>query len=63
LQAAIQDVRPGLRNFSQQTLSDIGTLVGDARQLIASLTRLSGQIGRDPSQILFGDRREGYRPK
>jgi phospholipid/cholesterol/gamma-HCH transport system substrate-binding protein len=63
LQQALQDIRPGLRNFSQQTLSDVGTLVGDARSLIASLNRLAGQLGRDPSQILFGDRREGYRPK
>src|SRR5271170_2981902 len=62
LQLALQDVRPGIRTFSQQTLSDVGALVADARQLIAELNRLTAQIERDPSRVLFGDRREGYRP-
>src|SRR5205085_2525437 len=39
LQVALQDVRPGLRGFAQRTLSDIGDLVGDARQLISGLSR------------------------
>jgi len=63
LQLAVQDVRPGVRSFSQQTLGDVGALVGEARQLISGLNRLSAVLERDPSQILFGDRREGYRPK
>jgi len=63
LQLALQDARPGIRTFSQQTLSDVGALVGDARRLIGELNRLTDQIARNPSQVLFGDRREGYRPK
>jgi phospholipid/cholesterol/gamma-HCH transport system substrate-binding protein len=63
LQQTLQDVRPGLRNFSHQTLGDITALVGDARQLIANLNRFTAQVSRDPSQLLFGDRREGYRPR
>jgi phospholipid/cholesterol/gamma-HCH transport system substrate-binding protein len=63
LQSAVQDVRPGLRSFSQQTLSDIGSLVTEARRLVAGLSRLAAEIERDPSQVLFGDRREGYRPR
>lgn len=63
LQSALQDVRPGLRTFSQQTLGDVGALVGEARQLISGLNRLAAEIERDPSRILFGDRREGYRPR
>ncbi len=59
----LQDVRPGIRTFSQQTLSDVGALVGEARQLISGLNRLTATIERDPSRVLFGDRREGYRPK
>jgi phospholipid/cholesterol/gamma-HCH transport system substrate-binding protein len=62
LQSTVQDVRPGLRTFSQQTLGDVGTLVGEARQLVSGLNRLTTQISRNPSQVLFGDRREGYRP-
>ena len=63
LQLTLQDARPGLRNFSQQTLSDVGALVGEARQLISGLSRLTAEIGRDPSRVLFGDRREGYKPR
>jgi phospholipid/cholesterol/gamma-HCH transport system substrate-binding protein len=63
LQQALQDVRPGLRTFSQQTLGDVGALVGEARQLISGLSRLTAEIERDPSRVLFGDRREGYHPR
>lgn len=58
-----KDVRPGVRNFTQQTLSDVGALVGEARQLISGVSRLVTQIERDPSRVLLGDRREGYHPK
>ena len=63
LRLAIGDVRPGLRNFSRGTLADVGELVAEARQLIAGLARLAGSLERDPSRVLFGDRREGYRPQ
>jgi len=63
LQLTLQDVRPGVRAFSRQTLSDVGALVGEVRQLVAGLSRLAAGIERDPTRILFGDRREGYRPK
>lgn len=63
LQLALQDVRPGLRSFSQQTLTDVGSLVAEARQLISGLSRLASGIERDPSSLLLGDRREGYRPR
>jgi phospholipid/cholesterol/gamma-HCH transport system substrate-binding protein len=63
LQMTLQDVRPGVRNFSQQTLSDVGALVGEARQLLSGVSRLVAEIERDPSRVLLGDRREGYRPK
>ena len=63
LQLTLQDARPGVRNFSQQTLSDVGALVSEARQLISGLNRLTAEIERDPTRVLFGDRREGYRPR
>jgi len=59
----LQDARPGIRTFSQQTLSDVGALVGEARQLISGVSRLVAEIERDPSRVLLGDRREGYHPK
>src|SRR5205085_7746006 len=63
LQGALQDLRPGLRGFSQQTLVDVGSLVAEARQFISGLSRFTAGIERDPSRVLFGDRREGYRPQ
>jgi phospholipid/cholesterol/gamma-HCH transport system substrate-binding protein len=63
LQATVQDVRPGLKNFSRQTLGDIASLVSETRQLVAGLTQLTAEISRDPSRVLFGDRRVGYRPQ
>ena len=63
LQGALQDARPGVRQFAQQTLPQVGDLVADARQLVQGLTRLADTIERDPTRFLFGDRREGYRPK
>ena len=63
LQGALQDVRPGLRSFSEQTLSNVGSLVAEARQLVASANRVVTNVERDPMSLLFGDRREGYRPR
>ena len=63
LQIFIADARPAIRNFSQQTLPGVNDLVGDAQLLAANLNRLLDQIERDPTRLLFGDRREGYRPR
>ena len=63
LQVTIGEARPGIRNFSQQTLPAVDDLVGDAQQLAANLTRLVEQLERDPTRLLFGDRREGYKPR
>ena len=63
LQLAVQDARPGVRAFSQRTLSDVGELVTEARQLISGVGRLIAGIDRDPSRVLFGDRRKGYQPQ
>jgi phospholipid/cholesterol/gamma-HCH transport system substrate-binding protein len=63
LQTTVADVRPGLRTFSEQTLGQAGSLIGEARQLIAGLNQLTAEIARDPSRMLFGDRRVGYQPK
>jgi phospholipid/cholesterol/gamma-HCH transport system substrate-binding protein len=44
-------------------LAQFGQLVGDSRRLVESLTRLTNKLNRQPTQLLFGDRREGYSPK
>jgi phospholipid/cholesterol/gamma-HCH transport system substrate-binding protein len=63
LQGTIQEVRPGVRDLSQRTVGQLTDLIGEARMLVSGLTRLASEIERDPTRFLFGDRREGYRPK
>ena len=59
----LQDVRPGLRDFSQRTLGQVPELIGDARQLVTGLSRLTEDVERNPTRFLFGDRNDGYRPR
>jgi phospholipid/cholesterol/gamma-HCH transport system substrate-binding protein len=63
LDALAQEIRPGLRDFSQSGLNDLHALISDARVLIAGVTRAVAEIARDPTRFLFGEKREGYRPK
>jgi phospholipid/cholesterol/gamma-HCH transport system substrate-binding protein len=44
-------------------IDDISDLTSDMKKLLASLTRLSDQLDREPTKLLFGDRRKGYTPK
>jgi phospholipid/cholesterol/gamma-HCH transport system substrate-binding protein len=44
-------------------LAQLSDLVGETRRLVANLTRFTEQLNRDPSKLLFGDRRKGYEPK
>jgi phospholipid/cholesterol/gamma-HCH transport system substrate-binding protein len=63
IDVTLQETRPGIRTFSQQTLVDVNSFVNEARQFIAGLSRLAAQFEHDPTRLLFGDRREGYKPK
>jgi len=38
-------------------------LAVDTRALVGELSRAVGSLERDPSRLLYGDRREGYRPQ
>lgn len=40
----------------------IDQFMGQARDLVRSLTRLSDQLEHEPTRLLFGDRRQGYTP-
>jgi phospholipid/cholesterol/gamma-HCH transport system substrate-binding protein len=44
-------------------LAQLSDLMSETRRLVANLTKFSEQLNRDPSKILFGDRRKGYEPK
>src|SRR5262249_11193263 len=43
-------------------LTDISDLSSDMKKLLRSLTTLSDQLNRQPTKLLFGDRRKGYSP-
>lgn len=63
LQQVLQENRPGLHEFTQATLTQVSNLVSDMQRFIAGLSRFVASVERDPGQLLFGDRREGYRPQ
>jgi phospholipid/cholesterol/gamma-HCH transport system substrate-binding protein len=44
-------------------LSQLSDLLREARGLVSSLTRLSNDLDRQPTKLLFGDRHKGYAPK
>jgi phospholipid/cholesterol/gamma-HCH transport system substrate-binding protein len=63
LQVMIQENRPGIRDFTHSTLNQVGDLVTDLQRFVASMTRFASELERNPPKLLFGDRREGYRPQ
>jgi phospholipid/cholesterol/gamma-HCH transport system substrate-binding protein len=44
-------------------LSQLSDLIGESRRLVANLSEFSGKLNRQPTELLFGDRRKGYEPK
>jgi phospholipid/cholesterol/gamma-HCH transport system substrate-binding protein len=44
-------------------LAQLSDLIGESRRLVSNLNEFSGQLNRQPTTLLFGDRRKGYEPK
>ncbi len=44
-------------------LAQTSVMISEMRRLVTSLTRFSDQLNREPTKLLFGDRRKGYEPK
>jgi phospholipid/cholesterol/gamma-HCH transport system substrate-binding protein len=63
LRATAHDTRNVVNQFNANTVSEVNNLLHDTRQLISGLARFADGLERDPSKLLYGDRREGYRPK
>ncbi|MBI1328555.1 MAG: MCE family protein [Alphaproteobacteria bacterium] len=49
--------------LSGDTVVQIDQLVTETRTLVTSLKRLSNELDRQPTKLLFGDRRQGYTPQ
>jgi phospholipid/cholesterol/gamma-HCH transport system substrate-binding protein len=43
-------------------LAQLSDLIGDLRRLTGNLNKFSDQLNRQPTTLLFGDRRKGYQP-
>jgi phospholipid/cholesterol/gamma-HCH transport system substrate-binding protein len=43
-------------------LAQLSSLISDLRRLTSNLDRFTEQLNRQPTEILFGDRRKGYDP-
>jgi phospholipid/cholesterol/gamma-HCH transport system substrate-binding protein len=63
LQMMLQENRPGIRSFTQTTLTQVSDLVTDLQRLAAGATRFISEMERNPTRLLFGERHEGYRPQ
>lgn len=59
LTALIQENREPIVNFTTSGLFELTQLIAEARSMISALTRISGQIERDPARFLFGDTQRG----
>jgi phospholipid/cholesterol/gamma-HCH transport system substrate-binding protein len=44
-------------------LAQLAELLADTRRLVISVNKLSDELNRQPTTLLFGDRRKGYTPK
>lgn len=63
LNDTVQENRVPLKNFTQNGLQQFQELAVDMRGLIAELSRTVNTLDRDPARLIYGDRREGYRPQ
>lgn len=62
IQGVIRENRGGLQHFSQHTLAQLGDLLEQTQRFVAGLSRLTGDIKRDPRRFLFGTKSGGYHP-
>jgi phospholipid/cholesterol/gamma-HCH transport system substrate-binding protein len=52
--ATLNGNQQNFQQFTNQTLSEVGLLVTELRQLTAGLQRLSRQVEQNPKSLLFG---------
>ncbi len=63
LNGLVQENRAPLKDFTQNGLQQFQELAVDIRGLVAELSRTVNTLDHDPSRLIYGDRREGYRPQ
>ncbi|HZA66915.1 MAG TPA: MlaD family protein [Geminicoccaceae bacterium] len=60
LEVLVGDIRQPLSDFGATGLYEFTQLVGETRQLIAALTRITKEFERDPAGFLIGSSRGGF---
>jgi phospholipid/cholesterol/gamma-HCH transport system substrate-binding protein len=60
IDAMVAENRRPLNDFAQSGLYELTQMASEMRTLIATLTRISAQLERDPARFLFGDRQKGF---
>ena len=58
-QLAAENRKP-LREFTNQGLYELTTLLTEARGLLVGLNRVTTEVERDPARFLFGNQQQGY---
>jgi phospholipid/cholesterol/gamma-HCH transport system substrate-binding protein len=59
LAEVIADNREPLKQFSSTALYETAELVSELRRLVASMTRISHQLEKDPARFFLNDRNTG----
>jgi phospholipid/cholesterol/gamma-HCH transport system substrate-binding protein len=59
----VKDNQGPLKDFTQNGLDELRQLLGRTETLVTTMTRAADTIERDPSSLIYGDRRQGYRPQ
>jgi len=60
MNAMLGDVRQPLRDFSQGGLYEFSALIGETRQLVATASRITRELERDPAGFLLGGSFKGF---
>ena len=59
----VQENRKPLREFAENGLDELRQLVASTQTLVTAMTRTVDAIQNNPSSLIYGNRREGYRPQ
>jgi phospholipid/cholesterol/gamma-HCH transport system substrate-binding protein len=63
LDRMVSESRKPVKEFTSRSLPEMQQLLVDSRVLVAELTRLIGSLERNPSQVIYGHRLQGYTPR
>lgn len=62
IKALVAENREPLHDFTRDGLSDFTNMVGEVRDFLAGLNRVTTEVERDPARFLFGNQQQGYEP-